>query len=138
MVTSLFASAAGLFLAVSAAYLATFYAGAGLATAQTTAFVTWLLGHVFLALNLRSAREPLLRHGVLTNRLMVAWGAAAILFALVASLTPGLQPVLRTVPLGASQWALAVVLAFAGTFWIELRKWLVPPRPEERAGTSSA
>ncbi len=133
MVGSIFASAGGLFAAVSAAYLVTYASGVSLATAQTTAFVTWLLGHVFLALNLRSEREPLLRLGPLSNRLMVLWGAAAVLFALLASLTPDLQPALRTVPLGAAQWALALVLALAGTFWIELRKWLVPPLPARTA-----
>ncbi len=136
MVSSIFLSASGLFLAVSAAYLATYYSGAGLAVAQTVAFVTWLLGHVFLALNLRSEQEPLLRLGVLTNRLMVIWGAAAILFALFASFTPGVQSVLRTAPLDASQWALAILLALLGTFWIEVRKWLAPTRTEAAASSS--
>ncbi len=130
MVGSVFLSATGLFLAVSIAYLATWYSDAGLAIAQTTAFVTWLLGHVFLALNLRSERQPLLRLGFLSNRLMVLWGAAAILFALFATLTPGVQSALRTAALGAGQWALALVLAFVGTFWIEIRKWIAPPRAE--------
>ena len=135
MVASIFTSAAGLFLAVSAAYLVTFYSGVGLAVAQTTAFVTWLLGHVFLALNLRSEHEPLLRIGLTSNRLMVVWGLAAILFAIFASMTPGVQSVLRTAPLGAAQWALAIVLAFAGTFWIEVRKWFAPA-PSRLSGTS--
>ncbi|HYM39170.1 MAG TPA: cation-translocating P-type ATPase [Thermoplasmata archaeon] len=138
MVASIFTSAAGLFLAVSGAYLFTYYSGATLAVAQTTAFVTWLLGHVFLALNLRSEREPLVRLGLLSNRLMIIWGGAAILFALFASFTPGVQSVLRTASLGAPQWALALALALLGTFWIELRKWLVPVRPPEPAGLRSS
>ncbi len=129
IVVSIFTSAAGLAAAVSAAYLVTYYSGVGLAEAQTTAFVTWLLGHVFLALNLRSEREPLIRLGAFSNRLMVIWGAAAILFAIFASVTPGVQSALRTAPLGGAQWALAVALALLGTFWIEVRKWLAPPRP---------
>ena len=136
MVASIFASATGLFLAVSVAYLATYYAGAR-ATAQTVAFVTWLLGHVFLALNLRSEREPLLRLGPFSNRLMVLWGAAAVLFAAFASLTPGVQSVLKTTPLDAGQWALAVLLAAAGTFWIELRKWLAPANRGLSASSSA-
>jgi Ca2+-transporting ATPase len=138
MIASIFLSAAGLFLAVSTAYLVTFYSGASLATAQTTAFVTWLLGHVFLALNLRSEREPLLRIGIASNRLMVLWGLAAILFAVFASLTPGVQMVMKTASLGLGQWALAVLLALLGTFWIEVRKWLGPPRPESRVGLQPA
>ncbi len=134
MVASIFLSAAGLSAAVSLAYLVTYDSGAGLAVAQTTAFVTWLLGHVFLALNLRSEHEPLVRLGLLSNKLMVIWGAAAILFAALASLAPGVQSLLKTAPLGASQWALALILAFIGTFWIEARKWLGPP---ERAAAIS-
>lgn len=130
MVASIFLSAAGLFLAVSVAYLAAFYSGASLATAQTVAFVTWLLGHVFLALNLRSEREPLLRLGPFSNRLMVLWGAAAILFALIATLAPGVQAALRTTSLGAGQWLLALALAFLGTFWLEVCKWI--PRGRAR------
>ncbi len=126
MVGSIFASAAGLFLAVSTAYLVTYYGGGSGAVAQTVAFVTWLLGHVFLALNLRSEDEPLLRLGLFTNRLMVLWGVAAVLFAIFASVTPGVQSVLRTTTLDAGQWGLAILLAFAGTFWIEARKWLAP------------
>ncbi len=134
MVGSIFASAAGLFLAVSVAYLLTFYSGASAAVAQTTAFVTWLMGHVFLALNLRSEREPLLRLGFLSNRLMLVWGTAALLFAVFASVVPGVQSVLRTTPIGPSQWLLAAALALVGTFWIEVRKWLSPQRAPELAG----
>ena len=126
MVASIFVSAAGLFLAVSAAYLWTYASPATRPMATTVAFVTWLMGHVFLALNLRSEREPLARLGPLSNRLMVVWGAAAFLFAAVASMTPVLQTALRTTSLGAPQWALAFGLAVLGTFWIEVRKWLAP------------
>lgn len=135
MIGTIFASAAGLFLAVSAAYLVTYYSGVSGAVAQTVAFVTWLLGHVFLALNLRSESEPLVRLGPLTNRLMVIWGFAAVLFAVFASVTPGVQSVLRTAPLDPGQWGLALGLAILGTFWIEVRKWFDLPR-RTRAGLS--
>jgi len=124
MIATIFSSAAGLFLAVSVAYLITWYSGVGLATAQTVAFATWLLGHVFLALNLRSEREPLFKLGLFSNRLMVAWGAMAILFAVIATLTPGIQAVMRTTYLGAGQWILVILASLFGTFWIEARKWL--------------
>ncbi len=133
-VSSVFTSAMGLASAVSVAYLAMVYSGVALPTAQTVAFVTWLLGHVFLALNLRSEREPLFRLGLLSNRLMVLWGGAAILFAVFASTTPGVQSVLRTAPLDLSQWLLAIALAFLGTFWIEARKWLLQSRRVKAPG----
>jgi Ca2+-transporting ATPase len=137
-VSSVFTSAAGLASAVSVAYLWMVYSGVALKTAQTVAFVTWLLGHVFLALNLRSEREPLFRLGLLSNRLMVIWGVAAILFAVFASMTPGVQSVLWTLPLDLSQWLLAIALAVLGTFWIEARKWLAQPRGMKPAGAGTS
>ena len=71
MVRSIVSAGTGLFAAVAVAYLVTWYSGAGALRAQTVAFVTWLLGHVFLALNLRSERELLVKLGLFANRLMI-------------------------------------------------------------------
>jgi len=128
MVRSIFTSAAGLFAAVSLVYLVTWYSGAGLATAQTAAFVTWLLGHVFLALNLRSQREPLFRLGLFSNRLMGWWAAATVLFVLVVTFVPGVQMLFKTTSLSAGTWALAIAAALVGTFWIEVKKWVTSRR----------
>jgi Ca2+-transporting ATPase len=124
MVTSIFTSAAGLFAAVSFTYLLTWYSGAGLVHAQTVAFVTWLLGHVLLAINLRSERQPLAQLGLFSNPLMNIWSATTIVFILLATLLPGLQAAFKLTPLTASEWALVAVSAFIGTFWIEARKLL--------------
>ena len=95
MVRSIFASAAGLFAAVCGVYLATWHSGAGLITAQTMAFATWLSGHVFLALNLRSEREPLFRVGFFTNWVMVVWATATAALLLVATLVPAAQQLIK-------------------------------------------
>ncbi len=125
MVGSIFAAAVGLFAAVSAAYLVTWYSGAGLDRAQTVAFVTWLLGHVFLALNLRSERQPLFRLGLFSNRLMAGWGTATVALILCATLVPGVQAALKTVSLSNREWSLAIAVVLVGTFWMEARKWLM-------------
>jgi len=122
IVRSIFVSATGLFAAVCGIYLATWHSGAGLVTAQTMAFATWLLGHVFLALNLRTEREPLFRVGFLTNWVMVVWAMATAALLLVATLLPAAQRLIKVTSLSPAQWALAVGAAFAGTFWIEARK----------------
>jgi Ca2+-transporting ATPase len=124
MVTSVLASAVGLFAAVSISYLGALNTGASLTTARTMAFVTWLLGHVFLALNMRSERLPLFKLGVFSNRLMIIWGAAAVAFVLLATLVPAVQTPLRTAPLSGQQWMLVMVASLAGTFWLEVRKVL--------------
>jgi Ca2+-transporting ATPase len=86
------------------------------------AFATWLLGHVFLALNSRTEREPLFRVGLFTNRVMVVWAMATVALLLVATLVPSAQHLIKLTCLHPAQWALAVAAAFAGTFWIEARK----------------
>jgi P-type Ca2+ transporter type 2C len=122
MVQSIFAAAAGLFAAACGVYLATWYGSASLVTAQTMAFATWLLGHVFLALNLRSDREPLFQLGLFSNWVMVVWAMATLALLLVATLVPAAQQLIKLTSLRPAQWALAVGAAFAGTFWIEARK----------------
>jgi len=122
MVTSIFASAAGLLGAVSVAYLVTWYGTHELVRAQTMAFVTWLLGHVFLALNMRSEQEPLFRVALLANRVMVWWGVATVVCVLVMTSAPGIGALLKVIPLSGPQWMLAIGAAIAGTFWQEAGK----------------
>ena len=125
MVESILVSAAGLFAAVTTAYLTVWYVTGDGGEARTVAFVTWLLGHLFLALNMRSEREPLWRLGFTSNRVMVVWAAATIGFVLFSTLVPAVRPALKTVPLPGWQWALAAVTAFTGAFWLEARKLLL-------------
>lgn len=122
MIQSIFTGAAGLFVAVSAAYLLTWYSGAGLSVAQTVAFTAWLVGHVLLAINMRSERRPLFQLGFFSNRFMVIWGLATVLFVILVTFLPPLWIVLKTGPLSLVQWLLILALTIAGTFWLELRK----------------
>ncbi len=124
MAGSILVSAVGLFAIVSVAYLLTWYGGASLAKAQTVAFVSWLLGHVALAINMRSEREPLFRLGLFTNRLMWVWGAATVVFVVLVTMVPGVQGALKTAPLSWGEWATIIGLALVGTFWMEGRKLL--------------
>jgi Ca2+-transporting ATPase len=122
MLASIFSSAIGLSAAVSICYLVTWYRTQNLTEAQTMAFVAWLLGHIFLALNLRSEREPLLRLGIFSNRVMVIWAVATIGLLLFATLVPGVRGLFKVAPLSAAEWALALFSALVGTFWIEAGK----------------
>jgi Ca2+-transporting ATPase len=146
MVGSIFGSAAGLFAAVSVVYLVTlwaelqgeaWYSAASLARAQTAAFVTWLLGHVLLALNMRSERQPLLQLGLFSNRLMVIWGVATVVFVLLVTCVPGVQAALKTVALSGGDWTLAIGTALAGTFWMEGRKWLQGEHPHQVSASNT-
>ncbi len=123
MQRSIFAGAAGLFAAVSVAYGWALSQGRTLAAAQTLAFVTWLLGHAFLALNMRSERAPLLKMGLFTNRFMLIWLGAVLVTVVLVTDVPFLQLPLKTTALGGTDWAIALALALVGAFWIEVVKW---------------
>lgn len=120
MVASIFTSAAGLFAAVSAAYLWSWPQGE--THARTMAFVTWLLGHVALAFSLRRERERFTWRGLGTNRVMVAWGLATAAFVLLAVRVPALRVALKTAPLAGADWTVAVAAVAGGVALVEWAK----------------
>jgi P-type Ca2+ transporter type 2C len=136
MLGSIFSSAIGLSAAVSVCYLMTWYRTQDLTEAQTMAFAAWLLGHIFLALNLRSEREPVLRLGAFSNRVMVIWAVATVGLLLFATLVPGVRGLFKVAPLSATDWALALISTLLGTFWIEARKLLTFDWAAVRGGSA--
>ncbi len=124
MLKTMALGAVSLFAAVSICYLYTWYSSGDLVLAQTVAFATWMVGHIFLALNLRSDNEPLLKLGLLSNRLMVMWGLIVAVTLLIGTNVSVFHDSLRITSLGLGNWALVVGVSFAATFWMELRKFL--------------
>jgi len=130
MMQTLVVGAVSLFAAVSAAYLTTWFLNANLpidqrtALAQTVAFATWMLGHIFLALNLRSEKEPLAKLGLFSNKVMVLWALLAIATLAVGIGLPFVHDSLRLTYLNPQDWALVIGVSFAATFWMELKKLL--------------
>ncbi len=122
MVSGIVRAATGLFAAVTFAYLVSWYTGRGIAGAQSVAFVTWLLGHVFLAFNLRADHEPLAKLGPFTNRIMTVWALAATSFSLLATSLSVAEVAFKTTSLTVADWALALTCAIIGSFWIEVSK----------------
>ncbi|MDD5593227.1 MAG: cation-transporting P-type ATPase [Candidatus Margulisbacteria bacterium] len=122
MLTYLFVSAAGLFAAVTFNYLFTWYLTGDLLRAQTVAFASWLVGHVLLAVNMRSEREPISKLGWFSNPIMIGWAAAALAFVLASTLIPGVRQALKTVPLTGLEWLMIICVTAAGTFWLEAVK----------------
>jgi P-type Ca2+ transporter type 2C len=123
-VGSLFAGAAGIFAAVSFVYLWTWYSGAGATTAHTAAFVTWLIGNVLLAFNMRTEREPVLRLGLFSNRMMLWWAGATLIFVLAVTLVPAIQSAVNTTTLSPATWGMVLLAVVVGTCWIEVIKWI--------------
>jgi Ca2+-transporting ATPase len=127
MLTSMGLGSLSLFAAVTATYLFTWFSPTApglqhLQHAQTIAFATWMIGHILLALNFRSEKEPLSKLGVLSNKIMVLWGLVAIATLLLATNVAGIASSLRITSLTPTDWVIIVVAAFVSTFWIELVK----------------
>jgi Ca2+-transporting ATPase len=125
--TSIALGAVSLFAAVTATYLFTWYGNptpSAVMHAQTIAFATWMLGHILLALNLRSDKEPLSKLGVLSNKVMVLWALMVVATLVIATNVPGIAGSLKITGLTATDWVVVIVAAFIATFWMELKKIL--------------
>ncbi len=124
MVRSIGISSFGLFAAVIFAYLFTWYTTKDAVTSQTVAFFGWLIGHVLLAFNMRSERQPMFQLGLTSNRIMLIWAVAVGVFLISISTIPGAPTLVKTTTLTSSQWAMILGATFVGTFWLEIKKMI--------------
>ena len=91
-------------------------------SAQTSAFLAWLLSHVLLAFNMRTIRDPVYRKGVLSNPAMLVWLISAISLGALIAVSATIRHHLKLVSLPASQWLAIATISVAGTAWVELLK----------------
>ena len=124
MLRTLFLGAFGLFIAVIATFLFVWYTTQSLEYSRTVAFATWMFGHIFLALNFRSEREPLIKEGLLSNKVMLLWAFLAFVTLFVGTSLPLIQTSLQITGLSLQDWALVIAVSLAATFWMELAKIL--------------
>ena len=109
---------------ILAVYLWLYYRTGDVTLAQTAAFVTWLLGHIMLALNLKQEQLPLLRQGVFSNRFATAWLLGMIAFSLAMTSIPPLYAYLHTTALPLRVWGVILLAIVGATWWIEAAKTL--------------
>ena len=124
MLKRLFLGALSLFIAVTATYLFAYYTTTDVTYARTVAFATWMFGHIFLAFNFRSEQEPLIKEGLLSNKVMLLWALLVFVTLLVGTSLPPIQTALQITGLGWQGWVLAIAVSFVATFWMELPKIL--------------
>ena len=124
MLRSLILGALSLFVAVTATFLFAYYTTQNISYARTVAFATWMFGHIFLALNFRSEREPLIKEGLLSNKVMLLWALLVFVTLLVGTSLPFIQSSLQITGLMWQDWALVIAVSFVATFWMELEKIL--------------
>lgn len=120
----IFFGAISLFAAVSINYLFTWYQTNNLVLAQTVAFATWMIGHIFLALNFRSEKETFMKLGLLSNKIMILWALLVLVTLLVGVNVGALHGSLKITNLSLGNWALVIGTSFLATFWIEAKKAL--------------
>jgi Ca2+-transporting ATPase len=92
--------------------------------AQTSAFVTWLIGHILLALNLKQDTRSLQAQGTAKNLFGVVWLLVMMVLALGITIVPLFHPLLHTTALPRRIWGVCLFVAFASTCWIEVKKTL--------------
>jgi len=86
---------------------------------QSLYFNGWLLGHVFLAWQLRSLHQPLLLKGLASNPAFLVWAGAVLGLLLLLLLLPSLAKTLGVVPLPPREWGRLLLLSLIGTGWME-------------------
>lgn len=122
--------AGGLMLgaAVLIGYVGALQLQADVHQAQTAAFLAWMVGHVVLAANMRTERQPLLQGQLLSNRPFLIWAATAISVASLGLAWPLVQRQFHlSAPPDKALW-LAIAAAVALPFLWEPWKWLQASR----------
>jgi len=119
-------SGLSLFVAVAFVYFYSQWQGWSLAQAQTAAFLTWLMGHIFLAFVSRSQKEPLLKLGFFSNKIMDWWAIIVFAFIAIVVFSPGIGSYFKLVPVSSHQIGLIFLVSSAAIFWQEARKLISP------------
>lgn len=114
----------GLSFAISCIYLKS-YINYDLVTARTAAFVAWLLGHIFLALNLKQRRLPLFIQGLFANSFAIFWLTAMTILSFLITNVSQLYPFINTTALPVHVWLEIIFFIVIATFWIEANKLLI-------------
>jgi Ca2+-transporting ATPase len=114
----------GLAVGILVLYLWLYFQTGDIVLAQTAVFVAWLIGHIFLALNLKQEKILLSKQGIFSNKFGLLWLSAMVVFSVVVTNVPVLFPLLQTTSLPINVWIIVLIVVFASTFWIEARKVL--------------
>jgi Ca2+-transporting ATPase len=114
----------GLALGILTIYLSLYFGTGNVVLSQTAAFVTWLLGHIFLALNLKQERVPLLKQGFFSNRFGTFWLITMVALTFLITNVSLVFSYINTVYLPPEVWLEILLVVFASTFWLEVAKWV--------------
>ncbi len=122
LIRSLIAGGASLFAAVGGIYLVASFNGVPAETAQTMAFLAWMVGYLALAWVMRSERTPLARVGLWSNRFLPGWTVVTAASIALVMLVPAIRDTLRLTPIDTTQWLVVVLVPILAVSWIEIVK----------------
>ena len=77
-----------------------------------------------LALNFRSEKEPLVKLGIFSNKVMFLWAVLAAVTLIIGTSLPFVHDPLKITNLNLQEWTLVIGVSFVATFWMELKKIL--------------
>ena len=106
----------GLVLGILATYLSIYFQTGNVTLAQTAAFVTWLLGHILLALNLKQEKESLLKQGIFSNRFGTFWLLGMIALTILITNVAAVFPYVKTASLSLPIWVEITFIVLISTF----------------------
>ncbi len=92
--------------------------------AQTAAFATVILVHLFYVITARSITESAFTFSPFSNRWMLAGIAITVVVQLAIIYHPIGNAILGTVPLPLDWWGVIILVALPGFIVIEIEKWL--------------
>jgi Ca2+-transporting ATPase len=121
----IFKNGVGLAGGILVIYLSLYYQTGDVVFAQTAAFVTWLLGHILLALNLKQEKIPLLKQGMFSNRFGTFWLLSMIALTLFITNVATVFPYIKTASLPPLVWLEILCIVIVSTFWIEAKKYVM-------------
>jgi len=124
MISGIFTGSLTLTAVVLFVYFFSWIMTGDLAAAQTYAFAAWLLSHIFLAMNMRTSRIPLSRVGYFSSKAMNIWMIGVAVFLVIALNVPFFIEYLKLSQVSILPVAGILLLSFAATYWIEIRKTL--------------
>jgi Ca2+-transporting ATPase len=103
----------------------------GLAKAQTMVLVTIILFEMFIAFNCRSTRYSIFKLGWFSNKWLVLAVLSSVFLMALVLYVPSLAFLFHTVPLGLSDWIVALLISSSALVFVELYKLMWERRHAE-------
>jgi Ca2+-transporting ATPase len=92
------------------------------AVGQSMAFASWTIGHLILAMNSRTKSQPIIFHGLFSNKLYFIWAFGAITTLLLVNYVSFLKKVMGIITLSIMQWSIVIAFSIISSIWIEIWK----------------